>query len=70
MAKRLIAKFGPVGPHNAVARVYRDNEWDEYVVTIRCDGVLVPGSSYHTTDRKDACGTACVMIRDPRYCRR
>ena len=68
MAKRLIAKFGPVGPQNAVARVYRDTEWEEYVVTICCGGVLRAGASYHTDDRKDACDTACVMIRDPRYC--
>ena len=68
MAKRLIAKFGPVGSHNAVARVYHDTEWEEYVVIIRCDGVLKAKASYHTADRKDACDTACMMIRDPRYC--
>ena len=68
MAKRLIAKFGPVGPSDATTRVYHDDEWQEYVVILRCGNTLKPAADYHTDDRKDALATAQVMLQAPYYC--
>lgn len=39
------------------AKVYRDAEWDEFVVVFYAAGVRQAGADYHTSDRGDAIGT-------------
>lgn len=51
MAKRLIDNVSG-------ARIYRDAEWDEYVVH------FTDGNTYHTDDLDDARGTARVVERE------
>ena len=43
---------------NRVSKVYRDSEWNEYVVEFYIAGVKQHGASYHTSDREDAMDTA------------
>ena len=42
---------------NADVKVYRDAEWDEYVVKVKGK----PEASYHTDDKQDALATANIM---------
>lgn len=42
--------------------IHRDSEWNEYIVTSRGPAALHRGT-YHTTDKKDARGTAADIIR-------
>ena len=55
MSKRIVKKF-VVG--NQEVRVYRDSEWDEFVVRVATDGKLEEGEGYFTTDKEDAIATA------------
>jgi hypothetical protein len=38
------------------------NEWDEYRVALKVDGVLTPEATYYTDDSEDAKGTANLML--------
>ena len=65
MARKLIdtAKpFGPFGIANREARIYRDTEWNEFVVWLYVDGKRVADSDYHTDDKNDAENTAIRML--------
>lgn len=55
MARRKVVSFTHGGQ---TATVYKDPEWQEYVVRIKGE----PEADYHTTDRQDAENTARVMI--------
>lgn len=57
MARRLITKITNSAT-NRVAKVYRDTEWNEYVVEFYIAGTKQAGASYHTDDLQDAEGTA------------
>ena len=46
--------YGPA----TTARVYRDSEYDEYVVKFDHFGSYVEGADYHTDDKQDALDTA------------
>jgi hypothetical protein len=43
-------------------KVYRDTEWDEYVVRQFKDGIEQVPSNYHTDCKQDAFDTAIQMI--------
>ena len=62
MACRLIARVEGDGD-KLVAHVYRDTEWQEFVVEFLVDGVVLPDASYHTDLRKDAIDTANAYVR-------
>ena len=48
--------------HNKKATVFKDTEWDEYVVRFWLDGKLLQDAEYHTDDKEDAQGTAKSWI--------
>lgn len=58
MTRRLIQT---VKNGDNVAKVYRDSEWEEYVVRFFTCGAE-QGTGYHTNDKKDALSTAHVMV--------
>jgi hypothetical protein len=45
-------------PDGAVAKVYRDAEWNEYRVRFYFDGLLNEDADYFTSDKQDAIGSA------------
>ncbi len=46
-------------PNGNKTRVYRNAEWDEYVVKFfNHQGVHMDASDYHTSDKQDALDTA------------
>ena len=47
---------------NKKATVFKDTEWDEYVVQFWLDGKLLQDADYHTDDKGDAQGTAKSWI--------
>lgn len=47
-----------VGGKLKKAVVYKDSEWDEYVVRFFRNGKYESGADYHTDDKEDAVGTA------------
>jgi len=47
-----------------VAKVYRNKEWDEYVVKHHVDGKHQKKADYHTSDKEDAHGTANHFIKE------
>lgn len=66
---RLIKSF--VSPDNGngnasvpayAARVYRDSEWDEYVVKYYVGQAHVLKADYHTNDKADAIGSAKLFV--------
>lgn len=59
MARRLVTR---VEHGNRVAQVYRDTEWDEFVVEFWVDGERREQADYHTDDRDDAISTAQYWI--------
>lgn len=59
MARRLIAR---IEDGNKVARVYRDTEWDEFVVKFWVDGERREQADYYTNDRGDAISTAKYWV--------
>jgi len=61
MARKLIAKHSN-SLTLASAKVYRDAEWNEYVVTFYRNGEKQHGADYHTDDRKDADKTAASFV--------
>jgi hypothetical protein len=64
MARKLKATH--VHPETGkTAKVYRDAEWQEWVVEFFIAGVKKEGASYHTDDRADAEGTALAEIARP-----
>lgn len=44
------------------AKVFRNVEWDEYVVKYYIGGVHQKGADYHTSDKADAMATAERMV--------
>lgn len=65
MAKRLIETFKRTkGAVEHVVKVYRDSEWNEWVVIHFAAGERVGGSDggYHTSDKADAINTAIATI--------
>jgi hypothetical protein len=55
---KIIAKFLDTKT-GAIAKVYRDPEWNEYVVKyFNHNGVHMDASDYHTNDKQDALNTA------------
>ena len=61
MARKLIAKHSN-SLTLASAKVYRDTEWNEYIVTFYRNGEKQHGADYHTDDRKDADKTAASFV--------
>lgn len=45
------------------AKVYRDSEWNEFVVQFYQCGVKLVDASYHTDSKDDAIGTANIWSR-------
>jgi hypothetical protein len=45
-----------------IVKIYRDTEWDEYVVRLFKNGIEQVLASYHTDDKQDALDTAQAMI--------
>ena len=63
MARKIIHRI-PVRGRDLEMRVYRDSEWDEYVVRIFSrEGLLLDGGGYFTSDKEDALGTARTIAR-------
>ena len=48
--------------------IYRDAEWDDYIVKAVVNGRTVGGKDggYHTNDKEDAEGTAAAFVADLR----
>lgn len=61
MARKLIETIKNETLGN-VAKVYRDAEWNEYVVVFCALGVKQEGADYHTDDKEDAINTARVFV--------
>ena len=55
MARKIVKKI-PAGKHEV--RIYRDSEWDEYVVRVFTDGKPEQGDGYFSTEKQDAIDTA------------
>lgn len=47
---------------DALCKVYRDAEWQEYRVKLIKHGVHQAGSDYHSDDKQDALDTAQRML--------
>lgn len=45
------------------AKVYRDSEWNEFVVVFSVDSHILNKSDYHTSDKQDATDTADYHIQ-------
>lgn len=43
-------------------KIYRDTDWNEYIVTLEQAGIKFPSASYHTTDKNDAICTAQLIL--------
>lgn len=65
MAKRKIHTVEHTTKAGAVhgAKVYRDSEWNEYVVKFSASGVTLLKADYHTSDKQDAIDTAEYHIK-------
>jgi hypothetical protein len=64
MSLRKIAEFRDTKT-NAVAKVYRDAEWNEYRVKFyNSAGTYMDASDYHTNDKEDAMNTAGINHPD------
>jgi hypothetical protein len=61
MSKKLIQVVG-ANVEWVQAKVYRDSEWNEYVVWLYIGAVRQTESDYHTTDKEDAIDTANSMV--------
>ena len=61
MARKLITKHSN-SLTLASAKVYRDAEWNEYIVTFYRNGEKQHGADYHTDDYKDADKTAAHFV--------
>lgn len=48
---------------SAVAKIYRDVEWEEFVVKLYVNGVYQSKADYHTDDKSDATSSAREMVR-------
>jgi hypothetical protein len=59
MALRLLEKFDR---GSITVKVYRDTEWDEYVLRVYRDGIEQVAANYHTQYIEDAVDTAWAMI--------
>ena len=61
MARRLVTRIE--GNGGRVAYVYRDKEWEEFVVEFYVHGDELAQSEYHTDERQDAIDTAYTFVR-------
>lgn len=61
MARKLIETIKNETLGN-IAKVYRDTEWNEYVVVFCVLGVKQACADYHTDDKEDALNTARVFV--------
>lgn len=60
-SQRLIKKLGDA---SAGAKIYKDYDWNEFIVKFFKDGRMLPEESWHhTDDLEDAVGTAEIEIR-------
>ena len=62
MALRKIQSMHKLIHSRIEVKIYRDSEWDEYVVKCYTDGVQQ--GSYHTSDKDDAEGSAKHMLNE------
>jgi hypothetical protein len=46
-----------------VAKLYRCNEWEEWVVKFYREGVYQTMADYHTDDKEDATDTALFVLK-------
>ncbi len=51
-----------VGTEGRTAKVYRDTEWDEYIVRLFVKGPENKAAAYHSTYKDDAVNTAFTMV--------
>lgn len=65
MARRLIHTASYTTRTGAVhtAKVYRDAEYDEWVIRFAAFGVTLQKEDYHTSDKDDAISTAEYHIK-------
>jgi hypothetical protein len=62
MSLVLLETFSALTNDALTTKVYRDTEWDEYVVRLYRNGIEQVLASYHTDYKKDAVSTAWAMI--------
>jgi len=64
MALKLIGTLlgNPDTPRGRVVRIYRDFEWDNFVVRIYIHGEHYEPADYFTDDRDDAWNTGMAML--------
>ena len=62
MSLKLLETFSVLTKDALTTKVYRDTEWDEYVVRLYRNGVEQVMASYHTDNKQDALDTALAMI--------
>jgi hypothetical protein len=66
MTRRKIAEFKQAPGHSdRVARVYRDAEWNEWVVRFDEWWCGLPEADYFTNDKQDALDTASSWCKTP-----
>ena len=53
MARRKIQEYTSLKTMRE-AKVYRDSEWNEYIVEHYREGIKQEGASYHTSDKQEA----------------
>lgn len=58
MARKLIDSMSVL---ERTVKVYRDSEWQEYVVRLYVDGKLQPNADYFTNNKEDALSTGACM---------
>jgi hypothetical protein len=62
MSLVLLETFSVLNTDALTTKVYRDTEWDEYVVRFYRNGIEQVLASYHTNYKQDAVDTAWAMI--------
>lgn len=62
MSLELLETFSALTTDALTTKVFRDTEWDEYVVRLYRNGIEQVMASYHTDYKRDAVDTAWAMI--------
>ena len=62
MSLELLETFSVLTEDALTTKVFRDTEWDEYVVRLYRNGIEQVMASYHTDYKRDAVDTAWAMI--------
>ena len=62
MSLELLETFSVLTKDALTTKVFKDTEWDEYVVRLYRNGIEQVMASYHTIDEEDAVDTAWAMI--------